>query len=127
VGFLVAEPGEPAPSHDPDVGPRPAREPAIYEWLRSHTYSFWNNNGERFWVKFHFKTQQGHKHYTNGEAATVVGNSRETYQEDLYGAIDAGEFPHWKFFVQIMAEQDAGKTPSIPSISRRFGRTAISR
>jgi catalase len=88
--------------------------PRFMNGYGSHTYSFWNNNGERFWVKFHFKTQQGHKHYTNGEAATVVGNSRETYQEDLYGAIDAGEFPRWNVFVQIMPEQDAEKTAFNP-------------
>ena len=31
----------------------------------SHTYSLINDTNERVWVKFHFKTQQGHKHYTN--------------------------------------------------------------
>ncbi|MCE6972101.1 catalase, partial [Cereibacter sphaeroides] len=39
----------------------------------SHTYSFWNRDGERFWVKFHWKTLQGHAHYTNAEAAQIVG------------------------------------------------------
>ena len=29
----------------------------------AHTYSFYNGKGERFWVKFHFKTMQGHEHY----------------------------------------------------------------
>ena len=38
----------------------------------SHTYSFWNDAGERFWVKFHFKTQQGHKHWTNAEGKQVI-------------------------------------------------------
>ena len=45
----------------------------------SHTYSFWNAAGERFWVKFHFKTQQGHKHCTNAEAEKVIGKTRESY------------------------------------------------
>ena len=35
----------------------------------SHTFSMWNAAGERHWVKFHFKTQQGHKHYVNSEGA----------------------------------------------------------
>ena len=39
----------------------------------SHTYSFINAANERFWVKFHFKTLQGHKHWTNAEAEGVVG------------------------------------------------------
>ncbi len=75
----------------------------------SHTYSFWNNDGERFWVKFHFKTQQGHRHWSNAEAAAAVGQSRETTQEDLYGAIEKGDFPRWTLYVQVMPEADAGK------------------
>jgi catalase len=35
----------------------------------SRTYSLINAKNERFWVKFHFKTQQGHKHWTNKEAS----------------------------------------------------------
>ncbi|HDR1243605.1 TPA: catalase [Pasteurella multocida] len=40
----------------------------------SHTYSFINAQNERFWVKFHFKTQQGHKFYTNEQAAFAPSN-----------------------------------------------------
>ena len=75
----------------------------------SHTYSFWNKEGERFWVKFHFKTQQGHKHFTNAEAKKVIGESRETYQEELFGTIERGEHPKWNVFVQIMPEEEADK------------------
>lgn len=80
----------------------------------SHTFSFWNTNGERFWVKFHFKNQQGHQHYTNDEAAQVVGKTRESTQEDLFGAIEAGNFPKWKMYVQIMPELEAETTPYNP-------------
>jgi catalase len=51
----------------------------------SHTYSLINVKGDRHWVKFHFKTLQGHKHYTKKESAEVIGKSRETYQEELFG------------------------------------------
>jgi catalase len=80
----------------------------------SHTYSFWNADGERFWVKFHFKTQQGHRHYTNAEGAAVIGQSRETYQEELFGTIERGEHPKWTVYVQIMPEADADKTDYNP-------------
>ena len=80
----------------------------------SHTYSFINANNERFWVKFHFKTQQGHKHYTNNEAAEVIGRTRESYQEKIYGTIKQGEFPKWTLYVQIMPEEEAEKTPYNP-------------
>lgn len=73
----------------------------------SHTYSLWNEAGERVWVKFHFKTQQGHTHFTNSEAAEVVGQSREGYQEQLFGAIEAGNCPKWTLQVQIMPEAEA--------------------
>ena len=80
----------------------------------SHTFSLINDEDERFWVKFHFKTLQGHRHWTNAEAAKVVGRTRESTQEDLYDAIENGDFPKWRFCVQVMPEMDAKKTPFNP-------------
>lgn len=80
----------------------------------SHTYSFINAANERFWVKFHFKTVQGHKHWTNGEATEIVGRTRESTQEDLFGSIEKGDFPKWKVQVQIMPELDAENTAYNP-------------
>lgn len=88
--------------------------PRFMNGYGSHTYSFWNADGERFWVKFHFKTRQGHRFLTNEESAEVIGRSRETYQEDLFGAIAGGDFPRWTLFVQVMPEMDAEKTPYNP-------------
>ena len=73
----------------------------------SHTFSLWNAQGERYWVKFHFKTEQGHQHHTNAEAEELVGKTRESYQEALYGAIEEGSFPRWKMQVQIIPEKEA--------------------
>lgn len=80
----------------------------------SHTFSFWNDAGERFWVKFHFKTLQGIKFYTNEESQEVIGKTRESSQIALYDAIESGNFPRWKVQVQIMPEEDANKTPYNP-------------
>lgn len=80
----------------------------------SHTFSFWNKDGERFWVKFHFKNQQGHKHFTNEEAEQLIGKTRESYQEALYGAIENGNFPKWTLKIQVMPEADAEKVPYNP-------------
>lgn len=88
--------------------------PRFMNGYGSHTYSFWNTDSERFWVKFHFKTQQGHKTLTNAEAEAVVGKSRETYQEDLFGSIETGDFPRWTVYVQVMPELEAEKTPYNP-------------
>ena len=80
----------------------------------SHTYSFWNAGGERFWVKFHFRTQQGIENLTDAEATELAGQDRETHQRDLYAAIERGEFPKWKMYVQVMPETDAEKVPYHP-------------
>ncbi|WP_444888972.1 catalase [Microbulbifer sp. DLAB2-AA] len=76
----------------------------------SHTYSLWNSAGERFWVKFHFKTCQGHKFHTDAEAESVIGRTRESYQEALFGAIEKGDYPKWSLQLQVMPEADAVKT-----------------
>jgi catalase len=75
----------------------------------SHTFSLINDAGERHWVKFHFKTLQSHMHWTNKESAEIVGRTRESTQEDLFNAIETGDFPRWKLQVQIMPESDVGK------------------
>lgn len=75
----------------------------------SHTFSLISPDNERYYVKFHFKTQQGHEHHTNAEAESVVGKTRESYQEALFGAIERGQFPKWKMQVQIMPEEDVGR------------------
>jgi catalase len=73
----------------------------------SHTYSLINSDNHRFWVKFHFKTLQGIQFMTNDEAAAVVAKDRESSQRDLFESIEHGDFPKWRFAVQIMPEQDA--------------------
>jgi catalase len=73
----------------------------------SHTYSFISAKQERFWVKFHFRTQQGISNLTDAEAEALIGLDRESHHRDLYEAIERREFPRWTLFVQIMPEKDA--------------------
>lgn len=73
----------------------------------SHTYSFINAKNERFWVKFHFRTQQGIANYTNAEAAQVIAHDREASQRDLFENIEKGNFPKWTMHIQIMPEAEA--------------------
>ncbi len=75
----------------------------------SHTYSFINANDERFWVKFHFKTAQGIKTWSNQQAEEIVGKDRESSQRDLFNAIEKGNFPKWNFKIQVMTEEEAEK------------------
>ncbi len=73
----------------------------------SHTFSFINSNNERFWVKFHFKSQQGIKNFNNEDAVRMRGEDPDQAQRDLVEAIDRGEFPKWNLKVQVMPEKDA--------------------
>lgn len=73
----------------------------------SHTFSFINAKNERCWVKYHFRTQQGIRNLSDGEAEELIGKDRESHQRDLLESIDRGDFPKWTLFVQIMPESDA--------------------
>jgi catalase len=80
----------------------------------SHTYSFINAANERFWVKFHFRTQQGIANMSDAEAKDIIGNDRESHQRDLFDAIEGGDFPRWTLYVQIMTEAEADVYPINP-------------
>lgn len=80
----------------------------------SHTYSLVNARGERHWVKFHFKSRQGFKTWTNAEAAEVIGRDRESSQRDLVEAIGRGDFPRWTVKIQVMTEEQAKSAPFNP-------------
>jgi len=75
----------------------------------SHTYSFINAANERHWVKFTFKCAQGIENLTDAEAQDLIGRDRESAQRDLYEAIEAGRFPRWTLYVQLMPEAGAGR------------------
>lgn len=80
----------------------------------SHTYSMVNSNGERVWVKFHFRSQQGIQNLTDQEAETVVAKDRESNGRDLYEAIEKGQYPKWKVYIQVMTEEEAENHPVNP-------------
>jgi catalase len=91
--------------------------PASYRNMHgfgSHTFSLINAKGERHWVKFNFRTQQGIKNLTDEEAAAMIAKDRESHQRDLYQSIENGDFPRWKLFIQIMSEKDAATCPYNP-------------
>ena len=73
----------------------------------SHTFSFLNKDNERFWVKFHFKTVQGIKNFTDAEATAMKGKDPDWAQRDLVESIEKVEYPKWKLKVQIMPEAEA--------------------
>src|SRR6201981_886507 len=73
----------------------------------SHTFSMINAANERVWVKFHFRTQQGIQNLTDEEAAALIAKDRESHGRDLFNPIEAGDFPRWTLFIQVMTEAQA--------------------
>jgi len=73
----------------------------------SHTYQWINAKGERFWVKYHFRTNQGDHHLDPTDAEAIAGADADYYRRDLYQAIATGNFPSWDLYVQVMPYEDA--------------------
>ncbi len=91
--------------------------PATYRHMHgfgSHTFSMINARNQRFWVKYHFKTQQGIKNLTDQEAEMLIGKDRESHQRDLLDSIDRKDYPRWTVYIQVMPELDAAKCPYHP-------------
>ena len=84
--------------------------PASYRHMHgfgSHTFSLINADNERYWVKFHFRTQQGIRNLTDAESEMTIGKCRESHQRDLYDSIEMEDFPRWTMFIQVMPEKEA--------------------
>jgi len=75
----------------------------------SHTFSLINDKNETVWVKFHFKTAQGIKNFTNDEAGEMKGKDPDFAQRDLVEAIDKKDFPKWFVKIQVMSQEQAKK------------------
>ena len=75
----------------------------------SHTYSLINAEGEKFWVKFHFHTDQGdgNAYLSQDEADKLAGTDGDFHRRDLFDAISDGNNPSWTLKWQIMPYEDA--------------------
>ncbi|MGW4645821.1 catalase [Kitasatospora sp. NPDC004289] len=73
----------------------------------SHTYQWVNAGGERFWVKYHFKTDQGIDFLTQSDADALAGQDPDAHIRDLYDAVKNGNHPSWTLHVQVMPFEDA--------------------
>ncbi|GJD00605.1 catalase [Colletotrichum higginsianum] len=74
-----------------------------------HTYKLTKDDGTFHYVKIHIKTNQGVQNLSQDEAVRLAGENPDYHTADLYGAIEAGDFPSWTVFFQIMEPQDAEK------------------
>ena len=73
----------------------------------SHTYMWVNESGEKFWVRYHFLSDQGVENLSNEEAENLAGSDADAHRRDLFDAIESGEFPSWTLSVQIMPYDEA--------------------
>jgi catalase len=84
--------------------------PASYRHMNgygSHTYQWVAEDGSAYWVKYHFKTNQGIRCLDAGQAAELAGQDPDSHQRDLHQAIERGIFPSWTVYVQLMPVADA--------------------
>ncbi len=73
----------------------------------SHTFLWENAGRERFWVKYHFKTDQGHEYFTDSDAKAVAGEDADFHIRDLRDAIARGDHPSWTLHMQVMPYEAA--------------------
>ncbi|MGA5448468.1 catalase [Streptomyces umbrinus] len=84
--------------------------PASYRHMNgygSHTYQWTNAEGEAFFVKYHFKTNQGIRSLSSEQAAEIAGKDPNSHQTDLLQAIERGVRPSWTLYVQVMPAAEA--------------------
>lgn len=73
----------------------------------SHTFMWYNEAGEPFWIKYHFLTDQGIENFTDTEAKEMAAQDPDHSVRDLHDAIERGDFPSWSVYVQIMPYEEA--------------------
>ncbi|HYY42738.1 MAG TPA: catalase, partial [Pyrinomonadaceae bacterium] len=81
--------------------------PASYREMRGsgvNTYKLVNAGGEAVLVKYHFRPKQAERNLTQTEA-DEIGNFNHATQ-DLYEAIERGDYPEWEMFVQLMSDDE---------------------
>ena len=83
--------------------------PASYRTMNgygSHTFKWVNQNGEQFWVKYHFISDQGVKNMTAQAAEKAMSQDLDYLQDDLYDAIQEKNYPSWTMYVQILPYEE---------------------
>ena len=70
-----------------------------------HTFMWYNSKLEYWWVKIHFKTEQGAQTLAREQATRMAGEDPDHATRDLYNSIKQGDYPAWKVYVQIMTPE----------------------
>lgn len=80
----------------------------------SHTFKNVNAKGEAFYVKYHFKTDQGIANLPASEADAISSSDPDYAIRDLYNAIAEGNFPSWTLYIQVMTYEEAARVSFNP-------------
>ncbi|KAJ2907199.1 peroxisomal catalase [Zalerion maritima] len=74
-----------------------------------HTMKFTKPDGSFVYVQIHLKTDQGNKTLTNEEAGKLAGDNPDFATQDLFQAIQKGEYPSWTVYLQVLDPEQAQK------------------
>jgi catalase len=83
--------------------------PSSYRTMQGfgvNTYKWVNAQGDTKLVKYHWMPKQGVKSLTAEQAAELQAQELGYHTKDLYGAIEAGDYPEWELLVQMMDDHD---------------------
>jgi catalase len=83
--------------------------PASYRHMEGsgvNTYKLVNSEGVGHLVKYFFLPKQGVKFFTQTQAEEIQAKNFNHATQDLYEAIERGDYPEWEFCVQIMSDDE---------------------
>ncbi|WP_053218381.1 catalase [Virgibacillus senegalensis] len=83
--------------------------PANYRQMQGsgvNTYKWVNEDGEAVLVKYHFEPVQGIRNLTQEQADEIQKKNFNHATQDLYEAIEQGNYPEWELYVQVMSDDD---------------------
>lgn len=72
-----------------------------------HTFKLVGHDGKFRYCKFHFRPVLGSHNFTPEEATRMAGVNPDFHNEDLFQAILRGDYPKWKFYIQVMEPEQA--------------------
>ena len=81
--------------------------PANYRMMQGsgvNTYKWVNQEGKGVLVKYHWEPKQGIRNLTQEQAEEIQGKNFNHATQDLFDAIEKGDYPEWELLVQIMED-----------------------
>ncbi|XP_064292179.1 catalase-like isoform X2 [Plodia interpunctella] len=74
-----------------------------------HAYEIYNKKGERFYVRFNYRTEQGLANLTNVQAQAIASQDQDYFTRDLYNAIENKNYPSWTLEMDVIPFRDLKK------------------